>query len=136
MIELEITHSTDTDAIGVYQFELNQVFIGRSKYNDVVLFDSSLEKKALALKIENQQLLAIGDEYLVNGKKFKGLRKLKSDDLIQLGQHQIKIRNFRHETYVQIDTGKLYDMIAKENPELLDLLTKIENRMIELEEGK
>jgi pSer/pThr/pTyr-binding forkhead associated (FHA) protein len=139
MIKLNIIKSDIDEAIGEYDYQFDEVFIGRSKKCDIILPDKEIPLKYLSLTFKKSNLVIINAEnspfYFVNGKKMSGLRKLKVGDRINFGPHEILIVDFfLSEKEDQIDDLTPYlDEMNKTRPELKFLLDFLESEILKLE---
>lgn len=140
MIHIEILTSSDPFAIGLYEFEFDQVFIGRSKKNDLIFLDRELPLNYMMLQVLADQ----SDPYLVvrsltrtpyffiNGKKISGALKIRVGDVIAFGDNKFKIIAYKN-TKQETDLSEAYTKFAKEAPELRFALDFIEEVLIDLE---
>lgn len=140
MIKLEIAKSNDQYAIGFYHYEFDQVHIGRSKKNDLIFNDQELPLRYIFLSIINdvhgQYLVArsVGDQsyFFLNGKKVKGSLRLRSQDLISFGKHEIKILDFQ-KTETETDLSNKMERFLEKNTDLKFVLDFIEEKIIQSE---
>ena len=136
MIYLEVTKSSDPFALGVYEFEFDQISIGRSKKNDLIFLDTELPLKFLVIKIVQEQLivqsLTKSPYFFVNGKKISGTLKINNNDTIAFGDNQIRILQSAT-TNKSVDFSSNYETFNKSTPELKFVLDFIEEILIELE---
>lgn len=136
MIYLEVTKSSDPLVLGVYEFEFDQISIGRSKKNDLIFLDRELPLNYLHIKMVQGQLiiqsLTRSPFFFINEKKVSGTLKIKANDTIAFGDNQIRIIKSA-ETNQSIDFSSAYDDFNKSAPELKFALVFIEEVLIELE---
>ena len=136
MIYLEITKSSDPLVLGVYEFEFDQISIGRSKKNDLIFLDRELPLRYLMIKIIQDQLvvqsLTREPYFFVNGKKISGTLKVKNDDIIAFGENQIRIIKSAVTTR-PVDFSTAYDNFNNSAPELKFSLDFIEEVLVDLE---
>ena len=136
MIYLEVTKSSDPLILGVYEFEYDQISIGRSKKNDLIFLDRELPLKYLQIKFARGELvvqsLVRAPFFFINGKKISGMLKIKVDDIIAFGEHQIRIVASAV-TNQSADFSTAFDDFNKNAPELKFALEFIEEILIELE---
>ena len=136
MIYLEVIKSSEPLALGVYEYEFDQINIGRSKKNDLIFLDRELPLKYLALKIIQGQLivqsLTRSPYFFVNGKKVSGTLKLNPNDIIAFGQNQIRIIKSAPSSRA-IDFSSAYEEFNQKTPELKFALEFIEDVLVELE---
>lgn len=136
MIYLEVTRSSDPLVLGVYEFEFDQISIGRSKKNDLIFLDRELPLQYLLIKLVQGQLivqsLIRSPFFFVNGKKISGTLKVKANDTIAFGDNQIRIIK-SSVTNQSVDFSSAYDDFNKSVPELKFALEFIEEVLIDLE---
>ena len=139
MIYIEITNCSDPLALGVYEFEFDQISIGRSKKNDLIFLDRELPLVFLHLKIIQEQLIVQGPNrspyFFVNGKKISGTLKLKEGDVIAFGDNQLRIIKYAL-TNPSVDFSPAYEEFNKSVPELKFVLEFIEEVLIEFENNE
>jgi hypothetical protein len=139
MIYLEITKSPDPLLLGLYEFEFDQISIGRSKRNDLVFLDKELPSVFMHLKIIQEHLvvksLKRGPFFFINGKKISGTLKLKLNDLIAFGDNEIRILKYGM-TNQPNDFSSDFEEFNQKAPELKFALDFIEEVLIELEKKK
>ena len=139
MIKLEIIDSIDPLSIGMYNYLYDQVFIGRSKKCDLIFIEKSLPLKFITLSALENSLVAQSEPdspaYFINGKKSTGAFKLKINDVLTIGAHQIKILDYK-KTHEVIDLTPFYEKISSSSPEIKEALAFIEEKLISLEEAR
>lgn len=136
MIHLEIIKSSDPLALGIYEYEFDQINIGRSKKNDLIFLDKELPLEFLTIKIIQDHLvvqsLNRSPYFFVNGKKVSGTLKLNPNDTIAFGQNQIRIIKSLPTNGI-IDFSAVYEEFMQKSPELKFALEFIEEVLIDLE---
>jgi pSer/pThr/pTyr-binding forkhead associated (FHA) protein len=139
MIYLEITKSSDPLLLGLYEFEFDQISIGRSKRNDLVFLDKELPIVFMHLKIIQEHLvvksLKRSPFFFINGKKISGTLKLKLNDLIAFGDNEIRILKYGM-TNQPNDFSSDFEEFNQKTPELKFVLDFIEEVLIDLEKKK
>lgn len=141
MIHLEILSSSDSLAVGLYEFEFNHIHLGRSKKNDLIFKDKELPLKYMMLKIVEDnsgtnlmvKSLIRQPYFFVNGKKISGALKIRPNDVIAFGENKIKILAFK-KTEDQTDLSEAFKNFEQNASELRFALNFIEEVLIELEE--
>ena len=140
MIKLEIVSSNDPDLIGIYNYQFNDIYIGRSKKSDLIIHDAEMPYKFLTLKFVKNTFIIQNEPntpfYFVNGKKMSGARKLKQNDIIQFGTHKLVIHEFIETIDDQArgkDLASLYEKYNAEVPDEKFILEFIEEQILELE---
>jgi hypothetical protein len=136
MIYLEVTKSSDPLVLGLYEFEFDQISIGRSKRNDLIFLDLELPLKYLQLKIIQEQLVVQSlnrtSFFFINGKKISGTLKVKNNDIIAFGDNQIRIVKSAVSN-PPVDFSSSYEHFNKSVPELKFALEFIEEVLVDLE---
>lgn len=140
MIKIEVTKSSDQYIPGVYEYEFDQIHIGRSKKNDLIFLDPELPLRYILLTIlkdhHGQYLIAksVGDHsyFFLNGKKVKGSLRLRVQDLISFGKHEIKVLDFA-KTDTETDLSEEMETFLKQNCDLKFVLDFIEEKIIQAE---
>jgi hypothetical protein len=136
MIYLEIIKSSDPLAMGLYEYEFDQITIGRSKKSDLIFLESELPLHFLTIKFMHQHLviqsLSRSPYFFVNGKKISGMLKLKPQDIIAFGENQIRIIK-TSPSLPETDLSSAYKEFNKKSPELRFALDFIEEVLLQLE---
>jgi hypothetical protein len=137
MIKLEITDSIETLSMGTYNYLYDQVFIGRSKKNDLIFLEKDIPLKFLTITANEKSLVIQSEQgapyYYVNGKKTSGAFKLKYNDVISINSHVIKILDFK-QTQESFDLTPFYEKLPDALPEIKEALSFIEERLVAIEE--
>lgn len=136
MIYLEIEKSSDPLALGIYEFEFDQISIGRSMSNDLIFLDQELPGKFLFIKFIQGNLVVKSLHrlpfFFVNGKKISGTLKININDAISFGKNQIRIIKFKISN-LPTDLPVAYEKFNQKAPELKFSLDFIEETLIDLE---
>lgn len=136
MIYLEVTSSRDPNAIGLYEYEFDQVTMGRSKKSDLIFLDKELPLHYLVIRFLGGQLVVqsrVKEPYFfVNGKKISGTLKLKPDDTIAFGNNQIRVVKAMA-TNTSEDFSSAYENFNKQSPEMKFALDFIEEILLDME---
>lgn len=140
MIKIEVTKSSDHYIPGVYEYEFDQIHIGRSKKNDLIFVDPELPLRYILFSIlkdnHGQYLIAksVGDQsyFFLNGKKVKGSLRLRAQDLISFGKHEIKILDFS-KTDTETNLSEEMETFLKQSSDLKFVLDFIEEKIIQSE---
>lgn len=140
MITLEVIKSSDDTAIGLYEYQFDSLFIGRSHKNDLIFLDRELPLKYITIKIMDDQgvptlvVKSLEPEpfFFVNGKKVSGLLKIRQGDNIAFGPNQLKIVSFA-KSQSDFDLGEAYERFEKSAPDLKFALEFIEEVLIDQE---
>jgi hypothetical protein len=142
MIHLEILTSSDSLAIGLYEFEYDHVHIGRSKKNDLIFLEKELPPSFMNIEIIEDskgthlvaRSLTRSPFFFINGKKISGVIKIRHNDIIAFGENQIKILNFK-KTYEADDLSQAFDDFAKNAKEVRFALDFIEEVLLDHEKA-
>lgn len=136
MIYVEVIKSSEPLALGVYEFEFDQISIGRSKKNDLIFLDKELPLQFLTIKFMQGQLIVKSFTrspfFFVNGKKVSGTLKIKPNDTIAFGDNQIRILKSEL-TNEAADFSLAYEEFVNKTPELKFALDFIEEVLIDFE---
>ncbi|MFA6237369.1 MAG: FHA domain-containing protein [Bacteriovorax sp.] len=136
MVYLEVIKSSDPLALGLYEFEFDQISMGRSRKNDLIFKDRELPLQFLTIKFLQGQLviqsITRSPYFFINGKKISGILKLKVGDVIAFGENQIRIVKAAV-TNETADFSAAYEEFNKKAPELKFSLDFIEQILIDLE---
>lgn len=136
MIHLEVLSSRDPLAQGLYEYEYDQVTLGRSKKSDLIFLDKELPLHYLVIKYISGQLVVQSRVkepfFFVNGKKISGTLKLKANDTIAFGNNQIRVVKAA-ETNIGADFSSAYENFNKQSPELKFALDFIEEILLDME---
>jgi len=140
MIHVDVLASSDPLALGLYEFEYNYLYIGRSKKNDLIFLDKEIPAMFLKLFIysdgKNEQLVVKNNKndpfYFINGKKVSGSIKLKNEDVVSFASIKFQIKNFK-KNEVDVDLSSAYEEFEKNANDLRPALDFIEEVIIDFE---
>lgn len=136
MIHLDVLNSRDPLALGLYEYEYDQVTMGRSKKNDLIFLDKELPLHYLVIRYISGQLVVQSRVkepfFFVNGKKVSGTLRLKVNDTIAFGNNQIRVVKAT-ETNASSDFSAAFENFNKQCPELKFALDFIEEVLLDLE---
>lgn len=136
MIHLEVLNCKDPNALGLYEYEYDQVTLGRSKKSDLIFQDKELPLHYLVIRFMGGQLIVqsrVAEPFFfVNGKKISGTLKLKPNDTIAFGNNQIRLIK-ASETNINSDFSSAYEQFNKQSPELKFALDFIEEVLLDME---
>lgn len=94
MIEFQVLNSPDSLALDKHLYFMNRIVVGKND-GDLLIDDDSLESPHIRLELNAKGLFVENIppklEYHVNGKRLRGRRVLKQDDIIAIGDTEIKI---------------------------------------------
>lgn len=133
MIQFEIISGLDLNVQAPFKYYQNQIYLGRTN-GDLWIKDSSLLPTHVMLEVIEKDLLIHPQKgvefYLLNGKRSSSIRKLKTNDLIQIGKTTIKILGFQEtirESKKNILNQKLNKLIEEGSQRLsvIEKLTKL-----------
>ncbi len=140
MIHIDVTTSNDPLALGLYEFEFNYIYVGRSKKNDLILVDKDIPAMFLKIFIHfdgKEESLIVKNNlndpyYFINGKKVSGSLKLKINDVISLGATKLKIIGFKKNDS-DVELSEAYALFEAKAPELRPALEFIEEAIVDCE---
>jgi pSer/pThr/pTyr-binding forkhead associated (FHA) protein len=137
MIHIEVLKSSIPDAIGLYEFEFDQLSVGRSKKCDLIFLDKGLPLEFLIIHYSSSHLIVKSTTkdpaYYLNGKKVSGSLRIKPGDIISFGEQEIKIVA-AEKTKQDEDLSAVYEKFNQEAGELKFALEFIEETLVEMEE--
>ncbi len=142
MIHLEILTSSDSLAVGLYEFEYDHVHIGRSKKNDLIFLEKELPPTFMNLEIIEDskgthlvaRSLTRSPFFFINGKKISGVIKIRHNDIIAFGENKIKILNFK-KTHEVDDLSQAFSDFAQNAKEVRFALDFIEEVLLDHEKA-
>lgn len=118
MIHFEILQSPDLNVRTSFQYHKNEIYLG-SESPDLSIADPGLLKSHLLIEIPEKDLLVHPQKevtsYLLNGKRTTSIRKVKSGDIVTIGNTVIKIISF-----ALTDKPSKKDILNKKLAELLE----------------
>jgi hypothetical protein len=136
MITIEIIKCKDALALGQYEYQFDQITIGRSRKNDLIFLDAQLPLNFLIIKFIQGQLVIQSKMkepfFFVNRKKISGMLKLKINDVIAFGDNQLRITNASMSA-PHADFSAAYEDFNNKSYELKFALEFIEEVLIDLE---
>ena len=97
MIQFEIIKSPDSNIVSKSEFFQNMIYLGRTKGN-IIISDPSLLDSHIMIEVVNKDLIIHPqknvDFYLIDGKRSSSVRKIKTDQVITIGQTSFKVTSF------------------------------------------
>ncbi len=140
MIHLDVISASDPLALGLYEFEYNYVYIGRSKKNDLIFLDKDIPAMYLKISIiddgKGEHLIIknnLNDPFfLINGKKISGSLKLKINDVISFAATKLKIINYK-KNLNDLDISEAFDAFEANASECRVALDLIEEIIVDFE---
>ncbi len=137
MISFKFLESVDEDYQD-FDFTNNydELLIGRSRRCHLVLEDQDISPIHFRLFIEKDNLLVatMSEEKMhINGKKFKGTKKINTGDRIKFGNNEIEIIDYKKLSYPSLDLEKLYEDAVNKSPELENIISLLERELLYLE---
>jgi hypothetical protein len=136
MIYLEVEKSNDPLSFGLYEYEFDQVTIGRSKKNDLIFLDKELPLRFLVIKYLQGNLvvksLVTHPFFFVNGKKVSGTLKINANDTIAFGPNLIRVVQAKM-GQPPIDLSSAYEKFNTEASDLKCALDFMEQVILDLE---
>ncbi len=139
MIEFEITKASHSDYLGRYQIFFDDYTLGTHPNSDFRLNDPTISHSMLIFSLKEEGL-SIGihpssEFYLSNGKKFSGKKFHRPNEIIQIGETEIKILQFKS-TIPNFDMLKIQKDFLDKNiniPEVKETLDNLRNEFLYLE---
>ena len=133
MLKLNVIQSPDPLMTGEIVFYFSKINIGRSKNNHISINDREIKSQDITLECHREGILIQSirsESFLCNGKKIKGKKFLKINDVFQCGQTSFKVIEYNFETINQpIQFKDQYQKFIKGSPELLNILTDLEDEL-------
>ena len=114
----------------------DELLVGRSRRCHLVLEDKDLAPIHFRLFIEEENLLLeikSGEKMHINGKKFKGTKKLNLGDRVRFGANEIEIIEYKKLSFPSLDLEKLYEDAINKDPELENIISLLERELLYLE---
>ena len=137
MISFRFVESVDSDYQDfVFKNYYDELLVGRSRRCHLVLEDPDISSIHFKIFIENDNLLVatMSDEKMhINGKKFKGTKKLNLGDKVTFGANQIEIIEFKTLSFPSLDLEKLYEDAVNKSPELENIISLLERELLYME---
>ena len=134
MIELKIIESPDQEIIGSYVSKRQEINIGRSYKNDLIINDAKVSKYHIVINNNAPNILchSISDQsYLSNSKKIIGSKNHKVNDYIQIGDTKIQVINCLPAEIIDI-TNK-HNYLDENRPDIMQLLNIMEQELVNIE---
>lgn len=132
MIELEILKADDHNRIGHYIFYKDQLSFGSSQEDDLLSFNTHTIPKHILFKLKDAHIYVHLNNTIkhihVNGKKTTSLKKIKTADIIEIADTQMRVTAFSKENNItRKDFLDRRVSELRENPiELVSILQSIE----------
>lgn len=138
MLKIEITESSDFEIIGTHVFFKKVISIGRSKTEDLIIFDQDIELHHLEIQqVQNGILISnkASQFFHTNGKKVSGKKLHRINDTVKIGNTEFKITEYSPWSMDNKDSfEERYDKLTHEKPQFKHLLRSLENELVRLEE--
>ncbi len=134
MIELKIIESPDQEIIGSYVSQRQEIKIGRSYQNDLIVNDARISKYHIIINNNAPNILchSVSDQsYLSNNKKIIGSKNHKINDYIQIGDTKIQLINCSPIT--TIDITEKHNYLDENRPDIMQLLNIMEQELANIE---
>ena len=136
MIRVEVTKSPSPDELGIYQFQFDEIIIGATLSNDIILTNQSIKDERIRIFIDGKDLIlqtTIINQFIVlNNKKMSGRLKLKPNDLIRFGECEIKIISSERNISKDDFPYEKYEKIMLNDGPQKDLVLALENELKKL----
>lgn len=134
MIQFEVTEGPDQNVLAPLKYFQNQIYIGRST-GDLWIKDNDLFASHVMLEVIGAELLVHPQKgvnfYLINGKRATAIRKLKANDVIQIGQTKLKILAFEETPQVskKVILNQKLQKLIEENASRLTVVESLTKQM-------
>ncbi len=142
MIEIKLLESPDSQMVGNYKLLYDEISIGSSFQNDIIINDKFIEPNHIIFSLQKNTitLVTIGETstFLFNSKIFKGKKNLDKKDKIKIGNTLIEIVDFLAEPEFSKAPSikESYEKLIKDFPEQEKIIDGIENEMAQLESNQ
>ena len=137
MIAFKFLETVDADYQDFdFKNHYDELLIGRSRRCHVVLEDKDLAPIHFRLFVDEENLLIetrSEEKMHINGKKFKGTKKLTPGDKVKFGENEIQIIEYKKLSFPSIDLEKLYEDAINKSPELENIISLLERELLYLE---
>ncbi|GEM_PF-1233013 len=136
MIKIECLKTPDTNALGLFEYGQNMIYLGR-KETDFMLQDLSWPQNAMFFEVVEDKFYIHPqkslDFFLINGKRCTGVKKIKRNEIITIGETEIKLIDYSFsifESKKKILDQKLKSIVETNSPKLdvVRQLTEIMNQ--------
>ncbi|MFZ8932794.1 MAG: FHA domain-containing protein [Bacteriovoracaceae bacterium] len=133
MIEFEVVNSPDQDIIGPHIYHKDNMTVGRSLQNDLIILDPQIALHHIEIKIGKQVLVSSISSlpFLISNKKVINEINYKLGEEIKIGTTILKIN--KHISIVQENKNIIfennYQMIESEKPAIIEVLENIETEL-------
>ena len=136
MIELECIESPDKDVLGKKMIYFDQITIGRSRTNVVIVEDHDMEARDVRLSVVESGVFVENREsehYFSNDKKISGKKLHSQGDRFRVGATTFKIMSFKQTNTGEEDYDSIYQRQIQQVPHKEQLFHAIKQEMDELE---
>lgn len=137
MINIKILETPDLDYKDFdYKNYYDVLVVGRSRRSDLVIEDPTIAPLHFKLFIDNDNLLITTlteDKMHINGKKFKGTKKLVPGDTIKFKENTIEIIAYEKLSFNSLKLEELYKNALNESPKLEEIVSLLERELLYLE---
>lgn len=139
MIHVKIVSKIDFDSNSIFEFELDHLSIGMTKCSHLTVYEPLLDGKKIILNIRNEKLYINSNElgFKVNKCDFFGTKKVSKNDVIQIGELEIQILNFKRSFMTAKELSEELishkENLQGSNKEELNLIELIEDEIINYE---
>ena len=136
VVELEFLNSPDRDVLGKRVIYFDEISLGRSRANMVIVDDPGVEKKDIRLSVTESGVFVENCEsayYFSNDKKVSGKKLHSQGDSIRVGNTTLKILSFKPADFHRPDYDSLYQEQIQPVPYKDQLFDAIKQEMDDLE---
>ena len=136
MIKLEVPKSPSPDELGIYQFQFDEINIGATLSNDIILTNQDIKDERIKVHWDGDDLIlettAINQFIILNNKKFSGRLKLQPNDLITFGECEIKVQKCEKNQHADDFPYEKYEKILMNDGPQKDLVIAIVDELKKL----
>lgn len=141
MIEIEILNSPDREALGIRKFNFDNIFLGQSNKNNMVIQDPKLGKCHLSIEIHSDGISCRSmaeNIFFVEEKKMIGEKIFLPHSPIQIGDTIFKVLSFLKTPEIEASQKfeENYSAIMESSPEIIDILDQLEDEIKIIEQEK
>ena len=136
MVELEFVDSPDGDILGKRVVYFDEISLGSSRINTIIVEDPDLKKRALRLSIRESGIYVENldsGHYFSNDKKVSGKKRHARGDRICVGSTTFKIVSFKASDANDVDYDAIYQEKIQNVPYKDQLFHAIRQEMDDLE---
>ena len=132
MIQVNVTHSPDSNKIGTVVFNKNLIYIGNDHSCDLNLIDQEVLSNHLIIEIIETKMYAHPhrdvEYFLVNGKRSSGHKTLFIGNKVKIGKTEFIIENYLETPIVKYKDylNQVTDDLITNNSPLLKIIKEVQ----------